>query len=389
MNSLAQVLTHGRLLVLCGSGGVGKTTTSAALAVAAARQGRRVGVLTIDPAQRLLQALGLRDQQHPANQPLEVLPRLSEQLPDPATGGSLHALMLDAELGAVTMVERLLPDPRLRERVLGNRIYRAFLPALASSPEYIALELISQLQREQRFDLLVLDTPPMHNALDFLHAGGTLSGFVNERVLKWFAMMPRPGIKAPRFSFLQTGASMAMTVLGRLFGDEVMPDIADFFLSFQDVLPKLRDATEATDRLLRAAGTHFVIVTAPGETALREARHLHGELGRAGVPFAGFVCNRVLHLPAALREAQAADPRAEQLLATLAAHGLAQHGNSLQQAAQWLERLAAADAEQVASLRHLAGHHAFVSVAAQEVNDLHTLADLARHGDRLLAAQPA
>ena len=141
-------------------------------------------------------------------------------------------------------------------------------------------------------------------------SGGTLSGFVNERVLKWFAMMPRPGIKAPRFSFLQTGASMAMTVLGRLFGDEVMPDIADFFLSFQDVLPKLRDATEATDRLLRAAGTHFVIVTAPGETALREARHLHGELGRAGVPFAGFVCNRVLHLPAALREAQRIAPKA-------------------------------------------------------------------------------
>jgi anion-transporting ArsA/GET3 family ATPase len=383
VNSLGHTLATARLLVMCGSGGVGKTTTSAALALTAALQGRRVGVLTIDPAQRLLQALGLHGTQHPANEPLEVLPRLNALLPETPAGGSLHALMLDAQSAAVAMIERLLPDPSVRDRVLGNRIYRAFLPALAASPDYMALELISKLQREGQFDLLVLDTPPMHNALEFLHAGGTLSGFLNDKVLKWFAMVPRPGQKSARFSLLQTGASMAMSVLGRLFGQDVLPDIAEFFLSFQDVLPKLNEAAAATDRLLRAPGTHFAIVTAPGETALREARHLHGELAQAGVPFAGFVCNRVLTVPAEVHQIRRDDPHGDHLRERLMAGGQAPVAAQLVQAAQWLDQLAEADAGHVATLRQLVGSRGFVAVAPLQPGDLHTLADLAAHGRRL------
>jgi anion-transporting ArsA/GET3 family ATPase len=384
--TLHEVLAHDRLMVLCGSGGVGKTTTSAALALTAALQGRKVLVLTIDPARRLLQALGLHDGTHPSNTPLEVLPRMAGALGHPPGLGTLHAMMLDAELGAVTMIERLLPDPKLRDRVLTNRIYRAFLPTLAASPDYIALELIHNLMEQGIYDLLVLDTPPMHNAVDFLHAGGTLSSFLNERVLKWFSKVPQPGQKS-RFSFLQTGASMAMSVLGRLFGTETLPDIAEFFASFQEVLPRLRQRTEATDRMLRAPGTSFLVVTAPGETSLREAWHLHAELREQSMPFAGFVINRVLERPEALTRLEAADPRAEGLAAQLEQAGLpGSIAERLVHATAQLEHLVAADATQVQTLRALAGAQGFTTVAPQREDELHTLAELRSLGELLLSA---
>jgi anion-transporting ArsA/GET3 family ATPase len=179
---------------------------------------------------------------------------------------------------------------------------------------------------------------------------------------------------------------MAMSVLGRLFGQDVLPDIAEFFLSFQDVLPKLNEATAATDRLLRSPGTNFAIVTAPGETALREARHLHGELVQAGVPFAGFVCNRVLTVPAEVHQIRLDDPHGAQLRERLAARGMAPVAAELQQAAQWLDQLAAADAAHVDSLRRLAAGRGFVAIAPLQAGDLHTLADLAAHGRRLLTS---
>ncbi len=388
-DTLGEVLRNDRLLVLCGSGGVGKTTTSAALALTAALQGRNVLVLTIDPARRLLQALGLDTSTHVPNSPLEVLPRMAAELGATPGAGTLHAMMLDAESGAVAMVERLLPDPKLRDRVLNNRIYRAFLPTLAASPDYIALELIHTLMDEGHYDLLVLDTPPMHNAVDFLHAGGTLSSFLNERVLKWFSKVPQPGQKS-RFSFLQTGASMAMSVLGRLFGTETLPDIAEFFASFQEVLPRLRQRTEATDKMLRAPGTSFVVVTAPGETSLREAWHLHAELREQKMPFAGFVVNRVLKRPVALVQLAGADPEGQALRQQLRAGGLADSiATGLLQATARLDHLVAADLAQVKSLRALAGAQAFTTVAAQREDELHTLAELRSLGLLLLhAARP-
>ena len=386
-HTLQDLLQNGHLLVLCGSGGVGKTTTSAALALAAALAGRKVLVLTIDPARRLLQALGLDDRDMPVNTPLDVLPKQADQLKNWTGTGRLDAMMLDAELGAVAMVERLLPDPILRQRVLTNRIYRAFLPTLAASPDYIALELIANLHEQGHYDLLVLDTPPMHNAVDFLHAGGTLSSFLNERVLKWFAKVPMPGQKS-RFSFLGSGASVAMSVLGRLFGQETLPDIAEFFSSFQHVLPRLQQRTEATDRLLRASSTGFVIVTAPGETPRREAAHLHAELREQSMPFAGFIVNRVLSVPAGFDCLELTDPKGHSLTQFLQTAGLSGHvAQALLLASQRLEHLAELDADQVLALRQLAGPLGFATVAAQRDEDLHTLPDLAEFGAALLSAQ--
>jgi len=399
--ALPDVLRDSRLLILAGSGGVGKTTSSAALALQAALAGRRVLVLTIDPARRLLQALGLHGQDLPSNTPLEVLPLRRAHLPADALDssgelrnrGTLHAMMLDAESGAIDMVERLLPTAALRDQVMNNRIYRAFLPALSASPDYMALELISFLMSDPRFDLLVLDTPPMHNAVDFLHAGGTLAAFINERVLKWFSKVPLPGQKS-RFSILGAGTSMAMSVLGRLLGNETLPDIAEFFASFQEVLPRLRERANETDRMLRSRDTHFVIVTAPGETSLREARHLHRELREQTMHIAGFIINRVIQVPRML-----ADPR--QLVDATArlrqplldgGLGLAESAaltERLVQAAARLRHLGEADQAHVASLRRLAGTDAFCTVAAQREDDIHTLAELRDLGARLLDASVA
>ena len=388
---IGDVLRKARLIVACGSGGVGKTTTSAALALQAAMAGRRVLVLTIDPAQRLWQALGLKTDPdgppHQPNTPLEVLPRLAAQLPQPLPpGGSLHAMMLDASVAAEQMVERLLGDAGNRQRVVQNRVYRAFLPTLAASPEYFALELIYTLREKGQFDLMVLDTPPMHNAIDLLHASNTLSSFINDRVLKWFSKIPLPGEKRG-FSFLGAGNSMAMSVLGRLFGQDALPDIAQFFAAFQDVLPKLRDRTQATDRMLRAPDTRVLVVTAPGETCLREARHLHAELMEQEMPFAGFVVNRVLVAAKPTPDlGQLPMVAAALQTAGLSANRAQDAARELLESAEDLQRLADADARHVEALGHLAGAGRVCAVVAQRDGDIHTIAELASLGAEIAGA---
>lgn len=387
---VAATLQQAKLIVLAGSGGVGKTTTSAALALQAALSGRRVLVLTIDPAQRLLQALGLQGddptRKPAANVPHEVLPRLQHLVPGAQPGGSLHAMMLDAGQGAIAMVERLLPDPALRDRVLNNRIYKAFLPTLQASPDYMALELLFELSQDPRFELVVLDTPPMHNALDFLKAGNTLASFINERVLKWFAKVPQPGAKKSALgSLFGSGGSMAMSVLGRLFGADALPDIAEFFSSFNEVLPKLRDRALATDAMLRAASTRFVVVTAPGETSLREARHLFSQLQQHGIQPAGFVVNRMLQVPVEL--ADAADHSA--VTARLVAGGLepqraAALAARLNLAAERLLHLGRSDLEHLRELQRMVGPQGFCAPVPQREGDVHSLGQLRLLGQTVL-----
>jgi anion-transporting ArsA/GET3 family ATPase len=303
--------------------------------------------------------------------------------------GTLQAMMLDASTAAIAMVERLLPDPRLRDEVLGNRIYRAFLPTLQASPDYIALELICELASDPRFDLLVLDTPPMHNALDFLKAGHTLSSFINERVLKWFAKVPMPGATRKSgglLGLIGAGGSMAMSVLGRLFGSESLPDIAQFFSHFQEVLPRLKERALATDAMLRSPSTRFVVVTAPGQTSLREARHLHQQLRQHGIDTSGFIVNRVLDIPAALHSADH-----PQLAALLQRTGLppARVDNiaaALSHAADRLRHLGQADAAQLGELQQLAGPRGFCAAVSQREGDIHQLHELQRLGATMLTA---
>ena len=383
---LLQLLERTELLVCIGSGGVGKTTTSAALALSAALSGRKTLVLTIDPARRLLQALGLHDNELPPNTPLEVLPKMSEGLGEGAAEARLDAMMLDPALGASQMVDRLLPDPSLRAEVLGNRVYQALLPALGASPDLVALELLAELHKRGEYDLIVLDTPPAHNTMDFLQAGQTFANFINERVLKWFARVPKRS-EAPKRSIFRRGTSVAMNVLGRLFGAEILPDIAEFFTSFRDVMPLMRERSRQTDALMRSDSTRFVAVTAPGATSSREAGHLLDLLKREGLPFAGFVVNRVL-------DAAPVEPEAMELALKQARSQLSQDDavdaeevvTQLRAAHERLAHLAAADAAQVQSLRRLAGPKRLCVVVPQLEHDIHVLPELKALGERLTSA---
>lgn len=375
---LGELIDRSRLLVLAGSGGVGKTTTAAAVALTAALRGRRVLVLTIDPAMRLLQAMGLDRQGLAPNEPHEVLPRLVAQLGGRSSRGSLHAMMLDAASGAQAMVDRLLPNPAIREEVLANRIYQAFLPTLQASPDYIALELIQSLSQDPRFDLIVLDTPPMHNALDFLQAGHTLASFVNERVLKWFSKVPTGGKRG--LSWLSASTSMAMTVLGKLLGSDALPDIASFFLHFQDILPRLRDRALATDAMLRDPKTQFLVVAAPGDTSRREAAHLADVLRKHQIQVAGLVVNRVFRLHEQWQTRQTA---AEQLASVALPAELRARWQGLLDS---LAHLHDADAAHTAALRAVAGKGALLAAVPQQSGELHTLAELALLGEILMDA---
>ncbi len=395
---LLESVDRARLLVAVGSGGVGKTTTAAALALLAARRGRKTLVLTIDPARRLLQALGLDGADCVANTPLPVLPRLHQQLLAGDSNAAyslvapeataLDAMMLDPALGAEQMVERLLPNPALREEVLGNRIYRALLPALGASPDLVALELLAELHRRNQYELIVLDTPPTHNTAEFLQAGQTFAHFINEQVLKWFAKVPARD-ESSRPGFFSRGSVAAMGVLGRLFGSEVLPDIAQFFRSFRDVMPAMRARSEATDALLRSPATRFIAVTAPGETSLREARHMLALLQREGLPFAGFVVNRVLMLPQSLGDEARVQAVAASLVARLQHSGMEQQAAAhlaerLCDGASKLRDLDQADAAHVRSLRALVGRTSFLSIVPQLEHDIHTLPQLCDLGARMV-----
>ncbi len=390
-NALIDCLERRDLIVCVGSGGVGKTTTAAALGLAAALRGRSVLVLTIDPAKRLLQALGLPTDGAATNEPLEVLPRLADQLNLPAGAPlpRLDAMMLDPERGADQMFAAMLPDAAERDQVLGNRVYRALVPILNAAPDYVALDLIARLHESGSYDLLVLDTPPTHNALDFVRAGSTLSSFINERVLAWFARVPGVGGKR-RSGILARGSSLAMGLFGRLFGADVLVDIAGFFASFTDVLPRLKARTQQTDALLRADQTRFIAVTAPGETSLREARHLFDVLKDHELAVAGFVVNRVVEAPESIRgdagRKQAVSKVIEQMRGTGMDQASADRlGDLLAQGAARMGHLDASDRNHVDALRSSAAPGVFCSVVAQLEHDIHALPELRDLGERLLA----
>jgi anion-transporting ArsA/GET3 family ATPase len=290
-------------------------------------------------------------------------------------------MMLDPEIGAEQMVERLLPDPSMRAEVMGNRIYRALLPALGASPDLVALELLADLHRAGTYDLIVLDTPPTHNTADFLAAGQTFANFINEGVLKWFSKVPARG-ETQKPSLWSRGSSATMSVLGRLFGAEILPDIAQFFRSFRDVMPAMRARSEATDALLRASVTRFVAITAPGETSLREAQHMVALLAKESLPFAGFVVNRVLKAPDAFGDADKMAESAAALRHRLRAGGMAAEAAEalaarLIEGAANLHHLDRADAHHVERLRAFAGKDAFITVVPQMELELHTLPQLA------------
>ena len=285
--SVSDLLEGKRIAICAGAGGVGKTTTAAAIAMGMAASGLKVAVLTIDPAKRLANSLGLPEL---GNEERQVDPeRFAEAGLE--MRGELWAMMLDAKRTFDELVEWHAPDEQTRDAVLGNRIYRELSNAVAGSQEYMAMEKLHELHQEGRYDLLVLDTPPTRNALDFLDAPKRLSTFIDSRSLQLFMAPGRLGLK-----FLGRGTGVLFGAMQRVTGIDLLKDMSEFFQSFGDMAEGFRERAEHVNALLADSRTGFVLVTSPRRDAVDEATFFHHRLLDSGLPFSGVVVNR-MHPP--------------------------------------------------------------------------------------------
>jgi anion-transporting ArsA/GET3 family ATPase len=285
---LGDVLEGKEVVICAGSGGVGKTTTSAAIAAGLAARGKKVCVLTIDPAKRLADSLGLAELGNDARQ---VDPALFE-----AQGvelkGELWAMQLDPKATFDELIARQAPDEESRDRVLNNPIYQQISGALAGSQEYMAMEKLFELHTEGEFDLLVLDTPPSRNALDFLEAPRRLTQFIEGKSLKVF--MKPTGFAA---KVAGRGATVALSVMKRIVGFDLIADLAEFFNAFSGMVDGFQARAKRVNKLLASPTTCFLVVCGPQGEPIDEAVYFHRKLVEAKLPFGGVIVNKV-HYPA-------------------------------------------------------------------------------------------
>jgi anion-transporting ArsA/GET3 family ATPase len=289
MQSVLQELLEGRRIVVCaGSGGVGKTTTAAALAMGMAERGLKVAVVTIDPAKRLADSLGLEEL---GNEPRLVEPERFTEHGVEITG-ELWALMLDSKRTFDALIEALAPDPQTVEDVLSNRIYQQLSSAVAGSQEFTAIAKLYELDQEGGFDLLVLDTPPSRNALDFLDAPGRLTGFFQGRAIKMFL---RPAGLGGRI--IGRGTGVVFSLMKRLTGVDLLHDLSVFFRALGGMIDGFTERARRVGLLLEDPGTTFLIITAPRHDPVEEAIFFHRKLRDADMPFGGLVVNRLHRAP--------------------------------------------------------------------------------------------
>ena len=365
--ALQAALDERRILVVSGSGGVGKTTTAAALALCAALQGRRVLVCTIDPSRRLATSLGL-----------EKLTDRAREMDiarfDPAEGGRMWAMTLDTKRTFDTLVERHAPDAASRRRILDNRFYKQVSAALAGSHEYMAMEKLLDLAADERFDLVVLDTPPTRHALDFLEAPERMMGFLDASVLRWFL---RPYFVAGRLTLkvaTRTGAFF-LKLADRVLGLQFLQDLSEFFLAFEGMYAGFKERAAEVHVLLRREDSGFVLVSGPSSLTLEEALFFHTRLRERGMPFVGFIVNR-LHPSAAASAGRGAAPEIDDDL-----------GDRLVEVFKDYSRLAKAEMANVARLQAETG---FEPVLVPELEgDVHDLDGLHEVGELLLGAKAA
>ncbi|MGY1796222.1 ArsA family ATPase [Geodermatophilus sp. SYSU D00525] len=355
-----------RIVVCCGSGGVGKTTTSAALALAAAEAGRRVVVLTIDPARRLAQSLGLRE--------LDNEPR---RVDVPGAAGELHAMMLDMKRTFDDIVSAH-STPERAEQILANPFYQTLSSSFSGTQEYMAMEKLGQLRAADTWDLIVVDTPPSRSALDFLDAPNRMSRFLDGTMIRLLTAPARAGGRAG-LRVAGAGLMFFSRIISKVLGGQLLRDISAFVTALDTMFGGFRERATATYELLRRPGTWFVVVATPEPDALREASYFVDRLSAEGMPLAGLVLNRT-HPPAstrlsATRAEAAAEAAAENgdgdPAAALAAGALRVHA----------ERMTVAAREQRLADRFTSAHPEVamrtVPAAAGDVHDLDGLRTMA------------
>ncbi len=364
------ILDSAGIIVCCGSGGVGKTTVSAALALRAAERGRRVVVLTIDPARRLAQSLGLSE--------LDNVPRIVEEAG--ADGGELHAMMLDMKRTFDDIVVTHA-TPEKAEQILANPFYQSLSGSLAGTQEYMAMEKLGQLHAEGNWDLIVVDTPPTRSALDFLDAPERVSSFLEGRMMRLLLAPAKMGGRAYMKVF-SAGVGIFTGVLGKITGAELMRDVSNFLAASESTFGGFRERAQQTYTLLKASGTSFVVVAAPEPAALREAAYFVERLSSERMPLAGLVINRVHRTAAseltAERSIAAAETLAERGIEPIARAALLVHADRV--------RIAEREQQEISGF---VGTSPRVPVAEVDAmaTDVHDLDALRRIGEALAATR--
>ncbi|HEU5156020.1 MAG TPA: ArsA family ATPase [Streptosporangiaceae bacterium] len=274
-----------RIIVCCGSGGVGKTTTAAALGVRAAERGRDVVVLTVDPARRLAQSLGLSE--------LDNTPRRIDGVGANGGngGGELHAMMLDMKRTFDEIVEAHA-DPDRAKQILANPFYQSLSSSLSGTQEYMAMEKLGQLHRSGSWDLIVVDTPPSRSALDFLDAPERMGRFLDGRFIR-VLMAPARASGRLGMKVVTAGFGMFTGALTKVLGGQVLKDVQTFVLALDTMFGGFRERADQTYQLLQTPGTAFLVVAAPEPDALREASYFVDRLAEERMPLAGLIVNRV------------------------------------------------------------------------------------------------
>jgi len=377
-----------RIIVCCGAGGVGKTTTAAALGLRAAESGRRVVVLTIDPARRLAQSLGLTT--------LDNTPRPVKDIDD-TRGGSLDAMMLDMKRTFDEVVEAHATAEKA-EQILANPFYQAVSSSFAGTQEYMAMEKLGQLRLEAdrdpdnpRWDLIVVDTPPSRSALDFLDAPKRLGSFLDGRLIRILAAPAKAGGRA-YLKVFSAGVNVVTKTLTKILGGQMLNDVQTFVAALDTMFGGFRKRADHTYALLSAPTTTFIVVAAPERDALREALFFIDRLDEEKMPLAGLVVNRMYRVSATSLSAARALGAAEELgdEESLRSSGVGSSGISERTAiTQGLLRMHAVQAEIAArheslAKRFIAGHPGIPMVEVPAASgDIHDLVGLRAVGDAL------
>ncbi|MFK7918030.1 MAG: ArsA family ATPase [Ilumatobacter sp.] len=361
-NSLSQIIRTSELILTCGPGGVGKTTTAAALGVAAARAGRKTVVVTVDPARRLADALGLDDSAE-ADEPHRV-----KGVTKRATDGELWALMLDAEQTFDRLVREQSGSRKQADAVLNNPVYQAISGSLSGAQEYMAVERLHQLHVSGEWDLVIVDTPPSRHAIDLLEAPDRLIGFLSHPVYRTLTVGQRTFAK-----ITDAASSMFLWAVKRLAGPQIVEDTVEFFRSLANIEGGLRQRAKEVSKLLRGDRTNFVVVSSPRAEAVGEAEHLMDAIHDKGFPLGGLVVNLIHPLPEELSDDDI------ELLAELGDGPLADH-------LEWhgeLTHLAQAERHEIVTLEKLADDATVIELPLLDV-DIHDVPGLIDLADRLV-----